>query len=412
MSKDGCVRMTEGFSCLDDTAAVYPCDSLRSVWECSDTSPDDSATMTVSLAIDGYEVPYEAADLWEETAYVRYPTYYTDARFLKAGFMKHDARKDFGVLDAVQYATTAGTGGPLAGSVYTPEHYRLPKTAGVGGPLVILMIMAIALVWMLFLRGASRRFTRLRRDGQWAETDIDHRRAGELARLVETRPDDPASRPAAMELGKRYYESGDFERAITWYERAIKMAPSAKNPEAHFHMGHALRYTNYLCDAIDEWMACYMEDPDGELGREAYREAQRWRAYQIVRDKEECPQCGEDCRLTDLECLRCRAKLTRTLVSCGVCGKAMVKEAQVCLHCLPDNVKLEVALGMDWPVIKTTMLDWEAQLIRSRLDASGILSVLTGEKGSAIPLTVGYLGEIHIRVPAEQAAEARAAIGA
>ena len=86
----------------------------------------------------------------------------------------------------------------------------------------------------------------------------------------------------------------------------------------------------------------------------------------------------------------------------------MVREAQICIHCLPDDIKTEVSLGTDWPILKTTALDWEAELIRSRLEAEKIPCVLTGEKGRAIPLTVGYLGEIHIRVPVIDLPDAQA----
>ncbi len=229
-----------------------------------------------------------------------------------------------------------------------------------------------------------------------------------LARTYRRRSKERAAETSEskMERGKRYYEAAEYDRAIRCFEDVIKSDPTAKNPAAHYHFGHALRMRGYLCDAIDEWVACSLDDPDGDLGKEAYQLAQRWRAHQVLHDTEECPQCGAPCRLFDLRCGRCKQELKRTIIPCGVCGRPMIREAQLCIHCLPDEIKVEVASGLDWPVVKTTMVDWEAQLIKSRLESAGIPCVLTGEKGAAIPLTVGYLGEIHVRVTPLQLAEA------
>lgn len=230
-----------------------------------------------------------------------------------------------------------------------------------------------------------------------------------LSSFCKQYPNHPAVKTVSMELGRRFYKEMAYKKASAFFERAIKTDRSAKNPEAHYYLGHCLRHMDFLCDAIDEWMASYMDDPQGPFATDAWREAQRWRAHQIVHDKEECPACGTDCRLTDMSCRACGAKLKRTLVHCGVCGKMMIKEAQVCIHCLPDDVKAEVAAG-GWPILKTTYLDWEAELIKSRLTTADIPCVLTGEKGSAIPVQVGHLGEIHIRVPVSDLAEAQSLV--
>ncbi|MBI4178495.1 hypothetical protein HY522_03605 [bacterium] len=231
-----------------------------------------------------------------------------------------------------------------------------------------------------------------------------------LVGFLKRHPDHTAADVIAGEIGRRYFDRQDYERAADYLEMAVKRGRDAKNPEAHFYLGHACRQLGYTCDAIDEWMACYMDDPEGPLAKEAFREAQRWRAFQVVKDKVPCPECGANCRLIDFHCSQCKADLHRTLVTCGVCGKSMIKEAQLCIHCLPDEIKAEVAEGSAWPVVKTTGLDWEAKLLQDKLAAEDIPSVLTGEKGSAIPLTIGYLGEIHIRVPVACVAEARAIV--
>ncbi len=228
-----------------------------------------------------------------------------------------------------------------------------------------------------------------------------------LGYFIRRNPDHPAAGAAAMVVARRKFDAMNFEASADFYESAIRLGGSAKNPEAHFHLAACLRQLGYLCDAIDEWMAAYLDDPDGQWGRESLREAQRWRAYQVVRDKRPCPACAADTRLSDLRCPRCDVDLNRTVIPCGICGKSMIKEAQVCIHCLPDDIKVEVARGVDWPIVKTTTLDWEAQMIKSRFDMDGIPCALTGEKGSAIPLTVGYLGEIHIRVPLTHLSAAR-----
>ncbi|OGH56280.1 MAG: hypothetical protein A3G34_06270 [Candidatus Lindowbacteria bacterium RIFCSPLOWO2_12_FULL_62_27] len=221
-------------------------------------------------------------------------------------------------------------------------------------------------------------------------------------------PRHPAAPTVAMELAMVRYRDMDYGRAADYFLQAIRLNSAAKNPEAHFYLAHCYRHLNYLCDAIDEWMACYLDDPTGPLAAEAFHEAQRWRARQIVEDTAPCPRCGVACRSTDLRCPHCHGDLGHTLATCGACGKPMVREAQICIHCLPDDIKTEVSLGTDWPILKTTALDWEAELIRSRLEAEKIPCVLTGEKGRAIPLTVGYLGEIHIRVPVIDLPDAQA----
>lgn len=275
-----------------------------------------------------------------------------------------------------------------------------PRTAGFELVQTIFTIAGISLfslTWAFYRRHFSPG-----RPGDPAgrsEDGIARYDCGALSDFLHLHPRHSAAPRVAMELAMARYRKMDYGRAVDYFIQAIRLNSAVKNPEAHFHLAHCYRQLGYLCDAIDEWMACYLDDPNGPLAAEAFHEAQRWRARQIVEDTAPCLQCGADCRSTDLRCPRCRRDLGHTLAACGVCGKPMVREAQICIHCLPDDIKTEVALGTDWPILKTTALDWEAELIRSRLDAEEIPCVLTGEKGRAIPLTVGYLGEIHIRVP-------------
>lgn len=293
----------------------------------------------------------------------------------------------------------------------SPDFAEVPDVAHfveVNASLIALVVAAVLvgiLMWVMYRRWfGAHAAARL---ANMPEEEILNQDWIVLSNFCRLYPDHPSAPLVAMELGRRFYESLEYKKAVSFFEQAVRLGRGAKNPEAHFYLADSLRHLDYVCDAIDEWMACYMDDPHGPLAQKAFREAQRWRAYQIVRDKEECPQCGAECRLTEMRCRRCDADLKRTLVQCGVCGKMMVKEAQICIHCLPDDIKAEVAAGTDWPILKTTMIDWEAELIKSRLASDGIPCVLTGEKGCAIPLNVGHLGEIHIRVPISNLSDAQ-----
>ncbi|OGH57314.1 MAG: hypothetical protein A3G34_04595 [Candidatus Lindowbacteria bacterium RIFCSPLOWO2_12_FULL_62_27] len=257
-------------------------------------------------------------------------------------------------------------------------------------------IVAILLFWVLYRR---------RMGAQWAEKlpglpdeELLSQSTFALSSFLKRHTEHPMARRVALELGRRYYDRLEYGRAAKCFEQVLQMDHGAKNPECHYFLAHSLQRLGYLCDAIDEWMACYMDDPSGPLAAEALREAQRWRAHQIVKDTDTCPRCGGSCFLIDLACPRCHADLRRTQAACGVCGKTMIKEAQLCIHCLPDDIKVSVASGTDWPIVKSTHLDWEAEMIQSRLVAADIPCVLTGEKGRAIPLTVGHLGQIDVRV--------------
>lgn len=285
------------------------------------------------------------------------------------------------------------------------------RFAGMNESLIFLIFAAVFLSGgLLVLYERWNTAEALEKAVKRGEEELIGEKSSVLEEFCSRYPNDPRVRAASMELGRRCFDLHDFEKAAGFFEKAVRMDPQAKNPEAHFYLGHACRAQGYLCDAIDEWMACYLENPDGPLAREAYREAQKWRAYQIVRDKVPCHVCGAENGLQDLKCRACRAELKRTIVKCGVCGKEMIKEAQICIHCLPDDIKVEVAAGANWPVVKTTGLDWQAELIRARLEAENIPCVLTGDKNSAIPLTVGHLGQIDIRVPASNLADAKALI--
>lgn len=294
-----------------------------------------------------------------------------------------------------------------------PDNAEVPdmaKFAEMNTSLVVWILssaVAVGVILFLCYRWIRRILIR-EADELTGRTESEILKSGRdvLAEFFKRYPGHPSARRVAMELGRRYYNDLDYHKSSHYFQNAIKLDSSAKNPEAHFFQAHCLHRLGYLCDAIDEWMACYMDDPKGALGAEALREAQRWRAYQVVHDTQPCSACGAAYRYTDLKCPRCQADLKRSIIQCGVCGKPMVKEAQICIHCLPDDIKAVVAEGDDWPILKITSLDWEAELLKSRLTAAEIPCVLTGEKGRAIPLTVGYLGEIHVRVPYARLAEA------
>ena len=338
-----------------------------------------SGTLVMTDTCDASVIDYDAND-------TDIAVQLEDGGFLDEFIKKHPIRQPFNARSAEEF--------PMAISTYQIV-------------LILALFFSVYLLWILVTRPQGP----LSVDAllNLPEEKILEHDSYVLSSFCEQYPTHPAIKNVLMELGHRFYDEMEYKKASVFFERAIKIDRAAKNPEAHYYLGHCLRHMDYLCDAIDEWMAGYMDDPQGPLAQEAWREAQRWRAHQIVHDKEECPACGTECRLTDMRCRECGVKLKRTLVNCGVCGKTMIKEAQVCIHCLPDDIKAEVAKGT-WPILKTTYLDWEAELIKSRMTTADIPCVLTGEKGSAIPVQVGHLGEIHIRVPMSHLVEAQVLI--
>ena len=61
----------------------------------------------------------------------------------------------------------------------------------------------------------------------------------------------------------------------------------------------------------------------------------------------------------------------------------------------------------DWQVVVTTGTDYEADLIRDRLDDSGIPAVVLTQRDHAFNLTVGDLAAVCVMVPPERLQEAR-----
>lgn len=60
----------------------------------------------------------------------------------------------------------------------------------------------------------------------------------------------------------------------------------------------------------------------------------------------------------------------------------------------------------DWVSIFRTGTDYEADLVRDRLDDSGIPAVVLTQRDHAFNLTVGDLASVHVMVPPDRADEA------
>jgi hypothetical protein len=60
----------------------------------------------------------------------------------------------------------------------------------------------------------------------------------------------------------------------------------------------------------------------------------------------------------------------------------------------------------DWISVFRTGTDYEADLVRDRLDDSGIPAVVLTQRDHAFNLTVGDLAAVHVMVPPEQADDA------
>lgn len=61
-----------------------------------------------------------------------------------------------------------------------------------------------------------------------------------------------------------------------------------------------------------------------------------------------------------------------------------------------------------WIVVHTTGTDYEADLVRDRLDDSGIPAVVLTQRDHAFNLTVGRMAPVHVLVPVDHVADARA----
>jgi hypothetical protein len=60
----------------------------------------------------------------------------------------------------------------------------------------------------------------------------------------------------------------------------------------------------------------------------------------------------------------------------------------------------------DWVSVFRTSTDYEADLVRDRLDDSGIPAVVLTQRDHAFNLTVGDLAAVHVMVPPAQADDA------
>ncbi|PSQ96530.1 MAG: hypothetical protein BRD55_06110 [Bacteroidetes bacterium SW_9_63_38] len=60
----------------------------------------------------------------------------------------------------------------------------------------------------------------------------------------------------------------------------------------------------------------------------------------------------------------------------------------------------------DWVSIFRTGTDYEADIVRDRLDDSGIPAVVLTQRDHAFNLTVGDLASVHVMVPPDEADEA------
>ncbi len=64
----------------------------------------------------------------------------------------------------------------------------------------------------------------------------------------------------------------------------------------------------------------------------------------------------------------------------------------------------------DWVAVFTSGTDYEADLVRDRLDDSGIPAVVLTQRDHAFNLNVGDLASVRVMVPPERAEQARALI--
>lgn len=64
----------------------------------------------------------------------------------------------------------------------------------------------------------------------------------------------------------------------------------------------------------------------------------------------------------------------------------------------------------NWVAIFTSGTDYEADLVRDRLDDSGIPAVVLTQRDHAFNLNVGDLAAVHVMVPPDRAEEAKALI--
>jgi hypothetical protein len=60
----------------------------------------------------------------------------------------------------------------------------------------------------------------------------------------------------------------------------------------------------------------------------------------------------------------------------------------------------------DWVSVFRTSTDYEADLVRDRLDDGGIPAVVLTQRDHAFNLTVGDLASVHVMVPPEEAEQA------
>ena len=69
---------------------------------------------------------------------------------------------------------------------------------------------------------------------------------------------------------------------------------------------------------------------------------------------------------------------------------------------MQDTAKYE-----DWIVVFTTNTDYEADMVRDRLDTNEIPAVVLTQRDHAFNLTVGDLAEVYVMVPPEYEEDAR-----
>lgn len=66
----------------------------------------------------------------------------------------------------------------------------------------------------------------------------------------------------------------------------------------------------------------------------------------------------------------------------------------------------------DWTVVLKTSTDFEADLVRDRLDDAGVPAVVLTQRDHAFNLNVGDLAAVHVLVPPDRADEALQVINA
>lgn len=97
-------------------------------------------------------------------------------------------------------------------------------------------------------------------------------------------------------------------------------------------------------------------------------------------------------------CPQCRSEYVSGIKRCAECGVALVAA-------LPEDI---VELDEDeWKIVYTTMQDYEAAMIKGRLEEEGILARVLSQADHAIGINIGDLAVVHVLVHRDDMADAK-----